>query len=97
MIDAFLSLLRTIAASLGMIAPDVAQVGALGVAAASVAVATVALAALAVIVAAAVGGRRPSPVHPARSDVLHAPVAQSDPDAPGHILRRGPSGAVLAA
>jgi len=95
MIDALFSLLRAVVAGAGLLAPDIAQVD-------SWAVVALAVAALAVVVIASLSGASrdtggQSRVHPARTDVCDAVLAQSDPDAPGHILRRGPSPAVPAA
>lgn len=41
--------------------------------------------------------RRGSPTHPTRRSELSAPLTQSDPDAAGHVLRRGPGRAAPAA
>ncbi|WP_020096905.1 DUF6412 domain-containing protein [Microbacterium sp. 11MF] len=63
---------------------------------------TVALLALAVLTLALLAttvnaaGRGAAP-HPTRRIELTAPLAQSDPDAPGHIRRRGPSQVTAAA
>lgn len=97
MIDAFLLLLRTIGVAVGILPTGVSPITSLAVVAAGIA-----LAAAALVVMAAGAATRPDRsahdrIRPARSDVLSAPVAQSDPDAPGHILRRGPSAALPAA
>lgn len=96
MIDMLLALLRVAVTGAGLLAPDVAQSGSWAV----VAVALAVLAA-AVLVPSLSGGSAhtgdPHRAHPARTDVRDAVVAQSDPAAPGHILRRGPSPAVPAA
>ncbi|EPD85181.1 hypothetical protein HMPREF1529_01796 [Microbacterium sp. oral taxon 186 str. F0373] len=97
MIDAFLLLLRTIAVAVGILPTGVSPITSLAVVAAGIA-----LAAAALVVMAAGAATRPDRsahdrIRPARSDVLSAPVAQSAPDAPGHILRRGPSAALPAA
>ena len=97
MIDAFLLLLRTIAVAVGILPTGVSPITSLAVVAAGIA-----LAAAVLVVMAAGAATRPDRsahdrIRPARSDVLSAPVAQSDPDAPGHILRRGPSAALPAA
>lgn len=95
MIDAFLSVLHAIAVAVGLMGPDIAQAGCWATVA-------VAVASLAVIVVVSVttesaDSSRSSRVHPTRTNVLRVSVPQSDPDAPGHILRRGPGGAVTAA
>jgi hypothetical protein len=100
MIDAFLLLLRTIGVAVGVLPAGVSPITSLAVVAAVAA--GIALAAAALVVMAAGAATRPDRsahdrIRPARSDVLSAPVAQSDPDAPGHILRRGPSAALPAA
>lgn len=41
--------------------------------------------------------RRGSPTHPTRRSELSAPLTQSDPDAAGHVRRRGPGEAAPAA
>ncbi|EIC07506.1 MAG: hypothetical protein BGN98_09105 [Microbacterium sp. 69-7] len=97
MIDAFLLLLRTIGVAVGILPAGVSPITSLAVVAAGIA-----LAAAVLVVMAAGAATRPDRsahdrIRPARSDVLSAPVAQSDPDAPGHILRRGPSAALPAA
>jgi hypothetical protein len=96
MIDAFLLVLRTIGVAVGILPAGVSPITSLAVVAAGIA-----LAAAVLVVMAAGAATRPIALHdrirPARSDVLSAPVAQSDPDAPGHILRRGPSAALPAA
>ncbi|GAB2695872.1 hypothetical protein BKA24_001255 [Microbacterium marinum] len=63
------------------------------------AVAVLALAALtvALLATAAHASTRGAAPHPTRRIELAAPLAQSDPDAPGHIRRRGPSQVTAAA
>ncbi|MEV5042057.1 hypothetical protein [Microbacterium sp. LMI1x-1-1.1] len=63
---------------------------------------TVALLALAVLTLALLAtalhpSSRGSAPHPTRRTELTAPLGQSDPDAPGHIRRRGPSWVTAAA
>jgi len=63
---------------------------------------TIALLALAVLTLALLAtalhaAARGSTPHPTRRIELTAPLAQSDPDAPGHIRRRGPSQVTAAA
>lgn len=95
MIDALLTALHAIAAAVGLMGPDIAQAGSwIAVAAA---VASLAVVIIASVTSASAGSGRFSRIHPTRTDVQHASVAQSDPDAPGHILRRGPGRAIAAA
>lgn len=63
---------------------------------------TVALLALAVLTLALLAtavhaGTRGAAPHPTRRIELTAPLAQSDPDAPGHVRRRGPGQVTAAA
>lgn len=63
---------------------------------------TVALLALAVLTLSLLAtalhaASRGSTPHPTRRIELTAPLAQSDPDAPGHIRRRGPGRVTAAA
>ncbi|WP_061782095.1 hypothetical protein [Microbacterium hominis] len=95
MIDTLRSVVRELISGIGMLAPDVAQIGALS--AVAVAVATLAVVALVATAASTLEGASPTRVRSARSRLLAAPLAQSDPDAPGHVLRRGPSRAAPAA
>ncbi len=88
MIDTLRSVVRELISGIGMLAPDVAQIGALS--AVAVAVATLAVVVLVATAASTLEGASPT-------RVLAAPLAQSDPDAPGHVLRRGPSRAAPAA
>ncbi|AUG29097.1 MULTISPECIES: hypothetical protein [Microbacterium] len=95
MIDTLRSVVRELISGIGMLAPDVAQIGALS--AVAVAVATLAVVVLVATAASTLEGASPTRVRSARSRLLAAPLAQSDPDAPGHVLRRGPSRAAPAA
>ncbi len=52
---------------------------------------------LAVLATALHATTRGSTPHPTRRIELTAPLAQSDPDAPGHVRRRGPGQATAAA
>ncbi|AZS44401.1 hypothetical protein BWL13_01989 [Microbacterium oleivorans] len=52
---------------------------------------------LALLATALYAVARGSSPHPTRRIELTAPLAQSDPDAPGHIRRRGPSQVTAAA
>lgn len=68
----------------------------------SVATVTVMLLAAIVLIVATSGAathvpRRGSPAHPTRRSELSAPLTQSDPDAAGHVRRRGPGQAAAAA
>lgn len=96
MIEAILSVLRAALAALGLLAiPDPAVVGALGTVALVVMAATLlAVAALALV---DIGAGRASPVRATRDAALSAPLAQSDPDAAGHVRPRGPDVAASAA
>lgn len=95
MIDVVLSAVRLSLATLALVA--LSDPAALGVAG-TVAVIIVSLVALAVATVAVTvpPAERGSRRHPTRDAELTAPLAQSDPDAAGHVRRRGP-GAVLAA
>ncbi|MDT3344472.1 DUF6412 domain-containing protein [Microbacterium aquilitoris] len=87
-------LLRVVLEVLGLlVAVDPSLSGsALTVALLALAVLTLALLATAVHAAT-----RGSPPHPTRRIELTAPLAQSDPDAPGHVRRRGPDQVTAAA
>lgn len=65
----------------------------------TVAVAAIAVALLALAVVAATIRSRPrgSTAHPTRHAELAAPLAQSDPNAAGHVRRRGPGRSAAAA
>lgn len=97
MIDTLRFVVRELISGIGMLAPDVAQIGALSAVAVAVAVATLAVVVLVATAASTLEGASPTRVRSARSRLLAAPLAQSDPDAPGHVLRRGPSRAAPAA
>lgn len=95
MIDIIAGILRALLAATGLLAlADPTASGSLTV----VAVVALALAALlvAVVADAAPAYPRGAASHPTRCSELRAPLAQSDPDAAGHVRRRGP-GRVLAA
>ena len=87
-------LLRVVLEVLGLlVAVDPSLSGsALTIALLALAVLTLAL--LATAVHASTRGAAP---HPTRRSELTAPLAQSDPDAPGHVRRRGPSQVTAAA
>lgn len=97
MIDAIAAVLRLALAAIGLLAlvDPVATTGSL----ATAAVFLLAIALLLVVAGAASALRNGHAVvtHPTRRIALHAPLAQSDPDAPGHIRRRGPGQAAQAA
>ncbi len=96
MVDTITSLLRSLFAAIGLLAlADPAASG-------SVATVTVMLLAAIVLIVATSGAathmpRRGSPAHPTRRSELSAPLTQSDPDAAGHVRRRGPGQAAAAA
>jgi len=95
MIDIIAGILRALLAAAGLLAlTDPAASGSFAV------VAVVALAVAMFVVAeiahAAYTSPRRDAAHPTRRSELRAPLAQSDPDAAGHVRRRGP-GRVLAA
>ncbi len=52
---------------------------------------------LALLATAQYAATRGSTPHPTRRIELTAPLAQSDPDAPGHVRRRGPGQVTAAA
>lgn len=96
MIDAIADVLRGMLTVLGLLAlADAAAGGPV------LTVAVVALAALllvvAVVTATHVRAPRGSAAHPTRRAELRAPLAQSDPDAAGHVRRRGPGRLAAAA
>ena len=74
--------------------PDLATVGALGIALALIA-ATLVVAAI--HVAAVPVRSNSSPAHPARAIDISSPLTQSDPDASGHPRPRAPGHAATAA
>lgn len=94
MIDALISLLRAVLLALGSVpVPELTAAGAL------VSI-TVLIAVTLLLLITALGAHRgvPStPPHPTRNDERTAPLTQSDPDAAGHVRRRGPSIAAPAA
>lgn len=96
MIDTVIGFLREVAAWLGILTPiDPGLTGSL----AALTVVLVAVAVLAVTAIALAAPARPRGArgHPTRRAELVAPLTQSDPDAAGHILRRGPGRAAPAA
>lgn len=96
MIETIAALLRAMLTGLGLIAVlDPVSTGSL----VAVAVLVLSVAALAVVVALATLYAGPSGprTHPTRHTELTAPLAQSDPDAAGHVRRRGPGLAAAAA
>ncbi|KXC05580.1 hypothetical protein [Microbacterium hominis] len=95
MIDTLRSVVRELISGIGMLAPDVAQI--VAQVAGAILGAMLAVVALVATAASTLEGASPTRVRSARSRLLAAPLAQSDPDAPGHVLRRGPSRAAPAA
>lgn len=91
MVHDFLNVVLEVLGLLAAVDPSVSG-SALTVALLALAVLTLALLALAVH-----AGTRGSAPHRTRRIELTAPLAQSDPDAPGHIRRRGPSQVTAAA
>jgi len=96
MVYTIASLLHSLLAAIGLLAlADPATSG-------SVATVTVMLLAAIVLIVATSSvatrvPRRGSPTHPTRRSELSAPLTQSDPDAAGHVRRRGPGEAAPAA
>ncbi len=66
-------------------------------AALTVALLTLAVLTLALLATALYAATRGTTPHPTRRIELTAPLAQSDPDAPGHVRRRGPGQVTAAA
>ena len=95
MIETIAALLRAMLTGLGLIAVlDPASTGSL----VAVAVLVLSIAALVVVALATLHAGPSGPrTHPTRHTELTAPLAQSDPDAAGHVRRRGPGLAVAAA
>lgn len=95
MFDTIAALVRAMLVTLGLLAlVDPASSGAV------VAIAVIAIAAALIIVAAVTATSRAhagATTHPTRRAELCAPLAQSDPDAAGHVRRRGPGQALAAA
>ncbi|MCO7202109.1 DUF6412 domain-containing protein [Microbacterium sp. CnD16-F] len=85
-------LLRVVLEVLGLVVDPSMSGAALTVALLALAVLTLAL--LATAVHASTRGAAP---HPTRRIELTAPLAQSDPDAAGHVRRRGPGQVTAAA
>lgn len=94
MIDAITGILRAMLAALGLLALVTPDATAPLLAAAAIAVA---LLIAAVIVARTHTRKRGPAAHPTRRAELFAPLTQSDPDAAGHVRRRGPSQVTAAA
>ncbi|ODT28273.1 MAG: hypothetical protein ABS63_05030 [Microbacterium sp. SCN 70-27] len=95
MIETIAALLRAMLTGLGLIAVlDPVSTGSLvAVAVLVLSVAALVVVALATLYAGPSGPR----THPTRHTELTAPLAQSDPDAAGHVRRRGPGLAAAAA
>ncbi len=94
MIDAIVHFLRFVLEVLGLI---VAVDPSISGSALTVALLAVAVLTLAILSTAAHAAGRGAAPHPTRRIELTAPLAQSDPDAPGHIRRRGPGRVTAAA
>lgn len=96
MSEAIADILRGTLAVLGLLALADASAGG-----PVLTVAVMAIAALLLVVAAVTATRlrppRGSAAHPTRRAELEAPLAQSDPDAAGHVRRRGPGRVTAAA
>lgn len=97
MIDAFVLVLRAIGVAVGVVPAGASPLPSLAVVAAGIAAAAAVVMVMAAVSATTRERTSYDRIRPARSDMRRAPVAQSDPDAPGHILRRGPSAALPAA
>lgn len=97
MIDAIGSVLRVALAAIGLLAlaDPAATTGSL--AAAAVILLAVTVLVVAATAATTATGRGAAPRHPTRRIELSAPLSQSDPDAAGHVRRRGPGQAASAA
>lgn len=95
MIETIAALLRAMLTGLGLIAVlDPVSTGSL----VAVAVLVLSVAALVVVALATLYADPRGPrTHPTRHTELTAPLAQSDPDAAGHVRRRGPGLAAAAA
>lgn len=95
MIETIAALLRAMLTGLGLIAVlDPVSTGSL----VAVAVLVLSVAALVVVALATLHAGPSGPrTHPTRHTELTAPLAQSDPDAAGHVRRRGPGLVVAAA
>ena len=96
MIDIIAGILRALLAAAGLLAlADPTASGSLAVV--TVVALAVAMLVVAVIAHAAHSHTRGAAAHPTRRSELRAPLAQSDPDAAGHVRRRGPGRAFAAA
>jgi len=95
MLDSLNAALHLVLATIQLASsPDLAIVGALGIALALMATAAVVAVVLAVAVPSTATA---SPAHPSRAIDISSPLAQSDPDAPGHPRSRAPGLAASAA
>lgn len=95
MIDAIAGFLRAALGVVGLLTlTDPAASGSLVAVAVALAVALVVLA---VVVTNRHAPARGPAAHPTRRTELTAPLAQSDPDAEGHVRRRGPGRLTAAA
>lgn len=96
MIDVIADILRGMLAVLGLLALADAAGGGPVLTVAVVAIAALLLA-VAVLTATALHRPPGHALHPTRRAELTAPLAQSDPDAAGHVRRRGPGRLAAAA
>ncbi|TDL44052.1 DUF6412 domain-containing protein [Microbacterium oleivorans] len=94
MIDTIIDFLRLVLEVFGLLATVDSSMSGSTLAVALLALAVLTLALLATAVHAATRGSAP---HPTRRIELTAPLAQSDPDAAGHVRRRGPGQVTAAA
>ncbi len=94
MIDTIVNFLRFVLEVFGLVAAFEPSISGSALTAALLALTVLTLALLATALSAASRGSAP---HPTRRIELTAPLAQSDPDAPGHVRRRGPSQGTAAA
>lgn len=94
MIETIVVVFRYLFALVGLFASVEPSMSCSALTVALIALATLTLALLATALHAASRGSTP---HPTRRIELTAPLAQSDPDAAGHVRRRGPGQVTAAA
>ncbi|MFI8631417.1 DUF6412 domain-containing protein [Microbacterium sp. NPDC077663] len=94
MIDTIFNALRVVFEVFGILITVDPSLSGSGLTIALLALVATTLALLATALHAAARGSAP---HPTRRIELVAPLAQSDPDAPGHVRRRGPGQVTAAA
>lgn len=90
MIATITGILRRVLTALGLLAAASTDTSGALLAAAVVALAVTMLL-VALMASSAHRSRSGSAAHPTRRSELFAPLTQSDPDAAGHVRRRGPS------